>query len=506
MTPSPSPSPSSFRFQEFLLHDYHAPAQPLVELPYGECWKVNCKLTTSLPTEPTEFNLTQVQWLDDAARNWAPTALCGIPPPENLFLINLMSPEDRWHESQIACELTDDDDHALLLPYNYDIMEWDIMLFSLPRLPWRVGKILRVNGAVDQMITPSGFAMLLNGEEVVTIQCLHCDKAATPLQLADELLKVELSTAELVCWGEGPTNGTIGLNFTVMNDGKVDLLMPLFDDVEDECETNSLSEISLQLVLTFEVQTFLNARRISTLHHRHSCPPDCPAEGSAVVYVLQCQGYDTGPRCMDPETAGACAFGAGDECRSCPENAVCPGGFRAWPAPGYWTSDATTGVIVQCPYPSKARCRGWSEGVESILCGPGYDDSSPLCGTCAPGHYSLDGRCLQCPTADDTSSTLRSEEILYLIIGVTLGMVATLAVIFTVGFQASSLPVSRLLGVRTALSFLFWMIMTWQVFLQLTRVSVAGLPPLLRTMFSLFQALETDITSLFPYECGSSSP
>ena len=50
------------------------------------------------------------------------------------------------------------------------------------------------------------------------------------------------------------------------------------------------------------------------------------------------------------------SYGRGLDCVACPANAVCPGGYRMWPAPGYWTHNETTGYVTPC-YPA-SRCLG----------------------------------------------------------------------------------------------------------------------------------------------------
>lgn len=77
-----------------------------------------------------------------------------------------------------------------------------------------------------------------------------------------------------------------------------------------------------------------------------SCPPSCPPDeeempsGSAggFFYVESCVGYDVGPVCISAPESSTCAFGSGDSCMACPSNAVCPGGERMWPLPGYWVA------------------------------------------------------------------------------------------------------------------------------------------------------------------------
>lgn len=72
-----------------------------------------------------------------------------------------------------------------------------------------------------------------------------------------------------------------------------------------------------------------------------SCPELCPGYGATTgpggaFYTPVCvNGYSSGSVCLDPATAGKCAWGLGDACRLCPTGAICPGGFRMWCAPSY---------------------------------------------------------------------------------------------------------------------------------------------------------------------------
>lgn len=67
---------------------------------------------------------------------------------------------------------------------------------------------------------------------------------------------------------------------------------------------------------------------------RVSCPGLCPgypgSSNGGAYYTLECEGYLTGPSCLDVVTAGLCAYGIGDGCRPCPRGAFCPGGNRLW--------------------------------------------------------------------------------------------------------------------------------------------------------------------------------
>jgi hypothetical protein len=100
----------------------------------------------------------------------------------------------------------------------------------------------------------------------------------------------------------------------------------------------------------------------------------------------------------DPAFA-RCAFGAGDGCRPCPTGAVCPGGARAWPLPGYYTASESSGVVVACAAPATERCGGWNSSIGASACGPGYRPGSYGCLTCDAAFYSdSSGACAACPS------------------------------------------------------------------------------------------------------------
>eukprot|EP00163_Fabomonas_tropica_P026431 TRINITY_DN484_c0_g1_i9.p1 TRINITY_DN484_c0_g1~~TRINITY_DN484_c0_g1_i9.p1 ORF type:complete len:2450 (-),score=221.17 TRINITY_DN484_c0_g1_i9:258-7607(-) len=79
-------------------------------------------------------------------------------------------------------------------------------------------------------------------------------------------------------------------------------------------------------------------------------------------------------------------YGAGLDCRPCPEGAVCPGGYRAWPIEGYW-APSEQGPVTKC---LPDRCLGTQES----LCAPGYTGS--LCGACAQDFYLRGTACVKC--------------------------------------------------------------------------------------------------------------
>jgi hypothetical protein len=163
-----------------------------------------------------------------------------------------------------------------------------------------------------------------------------------------------------------------------------------------------------------------------------SCPPFCPGLGGStppvatgnstdvslvlsggvaavsggIFYVAKCVGDFTDPAtgaCADASNPASrhCAFGAGDSCSQCPPGALCPGGYRVRPLPGFWASSEASTAVVYCAAPSASRCLGWDADLQASRCGRGYRAGSYACSVCAPGYYpSWDGKCSTCPRLD----------------------------------------------------------------------------------------------------------
>lgn len=87
-------------------------------------------------------------------------------------------------------------------------------------------------------------------------------------------------------------------------------------------------------------------------------------------------------------------FGRGSECVECPKGAVCPGGNRMWPMPGWWTRNETEGWVKRCLDPP-GRCLGG----QASECAPAY--GGDFCGECAVGFFKENTYCAQC-SADIT--------------------------------------------------------------------------------------------------------
>ena len=248
---------------------------------------------------------------------------------------------------------------------------------------------------------------------------------------------------------------------------------------------------------------------LAPVYHTQSCPPDCLGTGSGglVTFVQECPGYFIGPQCNDPGAAAeaGCAFGAPPFCRRCPKNAACPGGFRAWPAAGFWSPDEMAGVALRCAAPAAARCTGWSIPQRRSTCGTGYDPDAPMCGSCLSEYFLQDGACLPCASAP--LQAFGGGSFLFplaMVLGTVLAFYLLIAIIFSRAFRVTALPVSKGLGYRLAAEVTMWLVSTLQVLLQLARAPSPGLPPWLRNGFSFLQALEIDTSGLAPAGCTTS--
>ena len=96
-----------------------------------------------------------------------------------------------------------------------------------------------------------------------------------------------------------------------------------------------------------------------------------------------------------------CGLGSGDSCSRCPSGALCPGGTRLWPRPGYYASSEREPGVVACSPPApQSRCLGWDAAQGVTACGSGYRPASYMCASCADGWFMQDdGSCVACPAS-----------------------------------------------------------------------------------------------------------
>ena len=119
-----------------------------------------------------------------------------------------------------------------------------------------------------------------------------------------------------------------------------------------------------------------------------------PCNGAASNFVNPLSGACA--NASDSSSYG-CAFGSGATCVLCDVRALCPGGARAWPRPGFYSASEILQHPASCPPPS-GRCLGWDIAAGASRCGAPYLSGSYSCASCASGYaMASDGSCLACP-------------------------------------------------------------------------------------------------------------
>jgi hypothetical protein len=198
------------------------------------------------------------------------------------------------------------------------------------------------------------------------------------------------------------------------------------------------------------------AKQLPRIQANSSCPPYCPNAFPDAVIALDGQlqpamemsdgflrplpwsnkaGFFVTADCIDPQysrkdadiclnatlpESRSCPFGSGAFCRSCPTGALCPGGYRAWPLPGYFSDAEESNMVVSCSSPAVDRCKGWDATVGRSACGSGY--SGYTCAACASSYYTtFDGVCNACPS---TGSFWEKMLPYALLVGAALGVAA----------------------------------------------------------------------------------
>ncbi len=243
------------------------------------------------------------------------------------------------------------------------------------------------------------------------------------------------------------------------------------------------------------------------------CPAACPGRnvqsdssaggssptGYGLYITEQCVGYpEPGQQCFTEALRRQCAFGQGDACSPCGEGAVCPGGLRRWPLPGYWTPSegAPTGV-VRCAPPAQERCPGWDATIAAAQCGSGYDADAPACGACAKGFFpETSGQCVACPSGPGHVNMLIAIS-LFLAACIALFLLVAAAIRALAWYKGGTVGG----GLYRASEFVMWTITTLQVFVQVGRAASPGLPDFLQTFYGRLRLLQLDSSSLLHPAC-----
>ncbi len=221
-----------------------------------------------------------------------------------------------------------------------------------------------------------------------------------------------------------------------------------------------------------------------------------------------CVGYvPPGPVCRDAAdpSHALCAYGAGDACAPCGEGALCPGGYRRWPKPGYWASaeDSPAGV-ARCAAPSQDRCLGWDVINARSLCGTGYRGFR--CSRCDVGWFpESSGACSACPESQGGLELLIPALILA---GCAAGLFVVVvgAIRCVVRCVVSRKGGSVSGGISTAAQFVAWTVSMLQVIVQVGKAASPGLPAYLQAMYTRLNVLQFDSTGLVHPACLSQSP
>lgn len=180
----------------------------------------------------------------------------------------------------------------------------------------------------------------------------------------------------------------------------------------------------------------------------------------------------------DPSFA-RCAFGAGDGCSICPANAICPGGYRAWPLPGYYTPSEASALILACPLPAQ-RCSGWDTSLSLVICGVGYRERSYMCSACAHGFFAyVDGSCVPCPSTPTLAASVTVFVLFVAYMSAALLVTYLLMLVVAVAMKSRTDDIHARLGALVA-----WSFVTVQLVAQAGSSAAAGLPAHLLTMYS----------------------
>jgi hypothetical protein len=200
---------------------------------------------------------------------------------------------------------------------------------------------------------------------------------------------------------------------------------------------------------------------------RVQCPPHCPGSADdvtshgGVYFTPVCVGFTEDKQaCLVPSTARQCAVGSGDTCERCPVGALCPGGDRVWPLPGFWNSAEADRGVVPCRLPSTERCLGWDYTAAAPVCGVGYNPRSPSCSACAKGYYKSSQRCVKCPE-QSVNALLVSLTYMAVIIG---GIFVVVFAVVVIVVRSTGGTVAD--GFSRTVDFVAGMVTIWQIMVQ----------------------------------------
>jgi hypothetical protein len=241
----------------------------------------------------------------------------------------------------------------------------------------------------------------------------------------------------------------------------------------------------------------------------YSVVPVSPSSTSSIglYFTSRCtaSGFADIPTevCLNASHPGhtLCLFGAGSSCRLCPNGALCPGGFRAWPLSGYYTVSEATGTVVKCPVP-ESRCNGWDASTGTVRCGVGYRLGGYMCMSCENGFYaSHDGTCAPCPASVNMSGAVIISMLTFLAY-----MLAGLGVLYGVCLAVLKVGGGSFLNVRSSfVSLIIWTFTTLQTVAQLGKLATHGMPSDLHAVYQALLVFQFEGASI-PAACTGQDP
>ena len=223
-----------------------------------------------------------------------------------------------------------------------------------------------------------------------------------------------------------------------------------------------------------------------------------PASFIQPLYIYQaCTAFRSGPTCLDEAYASECGYLSDIGCEACPPNAVCPGGHRIWPMPGYWNAHDGDTRVVQCKPPAMLRCPGRRSGPGGSNCGPGFAGAIEGCGACAEDYYEEDGICLQCDQDNGFLAILP----LAMVVVFSLATFSVIWLLVHTLFKRHGIPATRPRMLKIAFDFVTWFLVLAQLVVQVGRTSTPGMPQWVRSIIDELSILQLDFGRPVHLEC-----
>jgi hypothetical protein len=161
---------------------------------------------------------------------------------------------------------------------------------------------------------------------------------------------------------------------------------------------------------------------------------------------------------------------------------------------GYWKALETSSVAVPCAEPASLRCTGWSVSSGSVVCGEGYEQTSPYCAACRAGYFPQLGVCVPCPSGGSSGMLLTAA----MFAG---GLFALFLLTFVVILALKSRHGGSVKqGLFRARDFVTWTFVTWQTLAGIGKSGVY-LPARVRQLYAYLTVFELDAAAVVHPAC-----